>query len=677
MNPLERLFPWAVIVLAGLFLLGAAMPPSDSADKMHVYEAAKLPVQEGGRIKPLDTYARNTLMRLSGRQTFVDENDDTQPAIKWLLDVMTSRVKWSEDVKQAETIRIDDVEIVTRLGLKARPDKLYSLRQVDHKKFAALFQEAAKASDKDANRRTPHEENVLKVAHAAKSYLDLIANFNTGVATERYKVFRIDNEEVLGLLNLVPRSGFRYSVDEFASRVSALVKKAQEAMEVEDDKRTLFEGKVIELARNLQIYQDISLLRAPHVIPSGVASKQWKSIAEARETVKEGEPGAPETAAWDALLPAYAKGDATAFNREVAAYASSPYPEMGKVGFEVFFNDFAPFYQCSLLYVIVFLLSCFAWVAWSGPLNRAAFMLMLLTLVVHGFALISRMYLMDRWFVFVTNLYSSAVFIGLGCVVLGAIVECIWPIGIGNVVGSALGALSLIIAHNLAAGGEDTLEMMRAVLDTNFWLATHVTCVTLGYVATFVAGFVGILFILRGFFTRSMDKETFKVFTQIIYGIVCFATLLSFTGTMLGGIWADQSWGRFWGWDVKENGALIIVIWNALVLHARWGGMVKQRGLAVLSVVGNIVTSWSWFGVNMLGVGLHSYGFMHGAQWWLLGADIAFLTVIGIGLTPLRYWQSFIAMETGPGTTRPAPMSKKAKRDLRRRGRPKPGFVAP
>ena len=87
---------------------------------------------------------------------------------------------------------------------------------------------------------------------------------------------------------------------------------------------------------------------------------------------------------------------------------------------------------------------------------------------------------------------------------------------------------------------------------------------------------------------------------QMIYGVVCFATLLSFVGTVLGGIWADQSWGRFWGWDPKENGALLIVIWNALILHARWGGLVKQRGMAVLAVVGNMVTGWSWFGTNQL-----------------------------------------------------------------------------
>ena len=109
-----------------------------------------------------------------------------------------------------------------------------------------------------------------------------------------------------------------------------------------------------------------------------------------------------------------------------------------------------------------------------------------------------------------------------------------------------------------------------------------------------------------------------KALSKMVYGIVCFATLFSFVGTVLGGIWADQSWGRFWGWDPKENGALLIVLWNAIILHARWGGLARDRGIMNLAVFGNIVTSFSWFGVNMLGIGLHSYGFMDAAFKWLM-----------------------------------------------------------
>src|SRR5947207_3192090 len=142
---------------------------------------------------------------------------------------------------------------------------------------------------------------------------------------------------------------------------------------------------------------------------------------------------------------------------------------------------------------------------------------------------------------------------------------------------------SMVIAQNLAAGG-DTMKMLQAVLDTNFWLATHVVIVTLGYAATFLAGLLGIFYVLKGVMGSSMTRDDSKDIGRMIYGIVCFAILFSFVGTILGGIWADQSWGRFWGWDPKENGAVLIVLWNALVLHARWAGLVRERGLAALAI---------------------------------------------------------------------------------------------
>jgi cytochrome c biogenesis factor len=128
----------------------------------------------------------------------------------------------------------------------------------------------------------------------------------------------------------------------------------------------------------------------------------------------------------------------------------------------------------------------------------------------------------------------------------------------------------------------------------------------------------------------------------MVYGIVCFATFFSFIGTVLGGIWADQSWGRFWGWDPKENGALMIVLWNALILHALRGQLVRDRGLAVLAVAGNIVTMWSWFGVNELGVGLHAYGGSAGAALLILGVAVAIhLAIVAAGCLPLSWWVSF------------------------------------
>jgi hypothetical protein len=123
------------------------------------------------------------------------------------------------------------------------------------------------------------------------------------------------------------------------------------------------------------------------------------------------------------------------------------------------------------------------------------------------------------------------------------------------------------------------------------------------------------------------------------YGSLCFAILFSFVGTVLGGLWGDDSWGRFWGWDPKENGALIIVLYNALVLHARWGALVKSRGLALLAIGGNVVVTWSWFGVNELGVGLHAYGESESSTaMWLLVFAASQLAIIAIGALPQQWF---------------------------------------
>ncbi|HEY2783515.1 MAG TPA: cytochrome c biogenesis protein CcsA, partial [Fimbriiglobus sp.] len=262
-------------------------------------------------------------------------------------------------------------------------------------------------------------------------------------------------------------------------------------------------------------------------------------------------------------------------------------------------------------------------------------------------ALICRMYLMNRWLVFVTNLYSSAIFIGWATAALGVLIELLFGRGLGTAVATVMGASSLVIAYFLGLDG-DTLNMLQAVLDTNFWLATHVTTVTLGYAATYFAGFFGLVYIITGVATPYLTGDVRKSLAQVIYGTICFATFLSFTGTVLGGIWADQSWGRFWGWDPKENGAVLIVLWNVLVLHARWAGLVKARGVAVLTIFGNIITMWSWFGTNQLGKGLHAYGFSKELATWctvVWGVHLAFLVV---GLVPRQMWASTPALGVQP-----------------------------
>ena len=405
-------------------------------------------------------------------------------------------------------------------------------------------------------------------------------------------------------------------------------------LKMQAGRRDVGEEQFMEIQRELKQNQDLKEWLSSRYLPSDSKQKQPAEALPANMAV----------VAWTQILGAYEEGNAAKFNRAVAAYQAEldgrtlREVNLAKVGYEWFFNHFQPFFLASMLYAFVFLVATLSWLGWTNTLNRTAFWMTCFTLALHTFAMVSRIYISGR--PPVTNLYSSAVFIGWGTVVLGLILEWVYRMGIGNVVAAVTGFAGLLIAHYLAGDG-DTFTVLQAVLDTQFWLATHVVTINLGYSTTFLAGMLGVLYVLRGFCTRSLTPDVEKNVSRMIYGTLCFGIFFSFVGTVLGGLWADDSWGRFWGWDPKENGALIILLWNALVLHARWDGMVKDRGMAVLAIAGNITTSWSWFGVNELGVGLHSYGFTEGV---LLSLGVFVLTqiaVIIVGCMPKNLWASF------------------------------------
>ncbi len=597
---------WGVPVVVVLMLAGwigsRARPPRQPATEMQLYEFGKLPVVYQGRVKPLDTLARNSLRIISDKQTFVDDQGIRQPAIRWLLDLIARPAESDNH----PVFRIEHPEVLDALGLQRRKGLRYSFGEL-----------------------APRLLEVRRQASLAR------AMDPASLSVYQKKILALENK--LALRDLLVQSFVVPHVNQ-ANDPSAPV-------------------PAVDMMAVLQQQQELSRRLPPLCVPplvgDEVDGEPWQAYSTAWAMARMQPPGAgninPATTALTTMFQAWSTDDVAGFNRAVASYQSTlagdPPADLNlkKISFEAFFNHFAPFYHSSALYLIAFVLVALSWLGWSKPLGRAAFGLILLTLAVHTFALVARIYISGR--PPVTNLYSSAVFIGWGCVLLGVVLERIYRIGIGSLICSIAGFITLVIAHFLAGDG-DTFAVLQAVLDTQFWLATHVVCITLGYTTTFVAGLLGIIYILRGVLTPSLSPETGRQLSRMIYGSICFAILFSFVGTVLGGLWADDSWGRFWGWDPKENGALIIVLWNALVLHARWGGLVRPRGVAVLAVAGNIAVGWSWFGVNELGVGLHSYGFTEGVLQALGIFIVSQLAIIGLGLLPERCWWSARRQET-------------------------------
>jgi len=460
-------------------------------------------------------------------------------------------------------------------------------------------------------------------------------------------IFRIDHPDLLTLLGLENEKRTRFSFEEIQKSGNEITRQAMLADKVNAKSRDPFQRAVLVLNQRLTLFAQLTQLQLPYLVPPLTTSDDWRSLA----TTLTENPNDPDALSVLKMLKDYRDNKVDSFNEGVLQLTQRINEKRSydarKSRYEVIFNQIQPFYNAMVLYVLAFLLGCFGLLSnqlarkeWSTALFGSMTSIILVAFIIHTLGIASRIYLQGR--PPVTNLYSSAIFIGWISIMLGLFVDRQMKLGIGGIMASAIGFGTLVIAHNLGSSG-DTMGMMQAVLDSNFWLSTHVVTVTMGYSATFFAGFLATAYVLLGVFTPVLDHERGKSLIKMTYGVICFATLLSFVGTVLGGIWADQSWGRFWGWDAKENGAALIVFMNLLILHARWGGMIKDRGLVNLAIFGNIITAWSWFGTNMLGVGLHSYGFTQSAVFWISLYVLSQLLLIGIGLLPTKRWRSKFA----------------------------------
>jgi ABC-type transport system involved in cytochrome c biogenesis permease subunit len=242
-------------------------------------------------------------------------------------------------------------------------------------------------------------------------------------------------------------------------------------------------------------------------------------------------------------------------------------------------------------------------------------------------AIVQRCIIMER--PPVGNLYDTIIFIAATTVLLSLIVEVMtrrrFALGLAPIIGMLL----ILLARRYEMGdAKDTMAPLVAVLDSNYWLTTHVITITLGYAGGLLAAALSCCYLLmRGLGLDGGDRSQRRALTGAVYGMICVTLFLSLVGTVLGGIWANDSWGRFWGWDPKENGALMIVIWTLVILHARLGGYIKEWGIHFCSVFTACVVAFSWWHVNFLGVGLHNYGFTAGksAIWIFYGVMASFL----------------------------------------------------
>jgi len=627
---MKKWFPLVLIVALSAWVLSSLRYPTPKHGLDWV-GFGQLPVLMNGRLQPLDSVAMNSLLQIRTRRTVRTEDGSTLSATEWMLEAMTR----PETADTRKIFRIDNNEVLSLLKLPDN-EKYFSFNQLSNY-VDEIQQQAQRINGIEAPRRTPFERHVMRLYNAMFLYI------------------RLKN-------SLMPEGTTNYTalIDEYKKAIPS----GMEAFHAQEQGKNANQSALNQLSGFVQSFSQLERMAMPLIVPPTDPVKNpngWLNAGAALLEAVRAREVHPVLIIYAKMADASRAGNATEFNQAVGELrqwlADKGFTKpLKKARAEFFFNHFQPFYKATVIYVLAFLLAAVSLFNLSSWLRKSAINATFIALLLHTTGLVFRMALEGR--PPVTNLYSSAVFIGWAAVLIGLALERYFPLAIGVFMASAIGVATQIIAHNLALGG-DTMEMLRAVLDTNFWLATHVITITLGYSATFLAGFFGLLYVLLGVFSRRLTPELAQALHRMVYATTCFAALFSFTGTVLGGIWADQSWGRFWGWDPKENGALIIVLWNAVYLHARWGKLLEERGLMNVAIFGNVVTAWSWFGVNMLGVGLHSYGFMDAAFKALLifvGFQIA---VIALGCLPIRMWKSHPdkqpdALQSTPGAAQAA-----------------------
>ncbi len=668
-------------------------------------EFQRLLIQNGGRVKPANTFSRFTLLQINNgtRVKFQTKDGETHTikADEWLLDSLFR----GDLAKEMPIFNVDDTDVVAELGVKPKIGESvhhkrdrYSYNQllVARAKLAEEGRRVSEkkqkydASDKDQSLAPSREElQILRLGQNISLFEFMLGQFGAVRKGENMVndqilppslaeiAKRLNMSEFLDLMpEMTPDQLFGLLSQEspseeatlfqspfqlfffFASSGSNLVfvppqdRLKDEWMGIGDvmfeamqdkSKRDWAKGVLAEVSglnsaqktmfAELEKLPNSSKKNAMEPIVSPMAKlmgdfvNRQKAEVQARYEAKvaaiDQQIAANSEPLEDARLKdrkRQLKPEAKTTDREVDLYNSG-------------------YFQSSLAYfVMAFLILSTSWLVPGTKFSRICTLIAVVVTVIALYynvaGIVQRSIVRAR--PPITNLYDTIIFITAIVVMLCLALEYFTRRGVGIMIATVTGAAGIFLSLRYEVKeATDTMDPLQAVLDTNFWLATHVTTINIGYAAGLLAMFLGFYYLLKRFLRpiskvinsvrgKSVlednrifqeDKESrdsSKSVSKMIYGVICFCLLFSIVGTILGGVWANYSWGRFWGWDPKENGALMICLWSLVILHAKMGGYIKEIGVAVNAIFLGMIVTFSWWGVNNLGIGLHSYGFTQG-----------------------------------------------------------------
>ncbi|MBH10163.1 MAG: hypothetical protein CMG74_07400 [Candidatus Marinimicrobia bacterium] len=589
------------------------------------FDERHFPIQDAGRIKPLDTFARNQLLAIYGKRSLKHEN---LSAIDWIFNLILEPEKMQELTK---VFNIRSPEVVASLGLEwTNNDHKYVFNDV----FSGLNSQVGLINDirnKPDEIHINFEKQLLEVYFNASRFNEIAYSLSCLTPSV------IINDPFLAeKLNSIP--GKRTSYFQLIKYLPSISTMYRNMMEKNEEEWSETENDLINILLQLQNISSKESAQILKIIPPSKLDKtgEWLSPWE----LMDGESHEPHQDkilfALEKYLAGRYEGDKNAMILAIKEYKKGllSFPnskaDLNLLEKETWMNEANLFYISVAFYLLSFILLGISWMIIPKWLKIASYGSLLFGLFYHSYGIYLRIIIMSR--PPVSTLYETIIFVGFIVVIFSVAIEFLRRDGLGLFIGSVSGTILHYISFGYAADG-DTLEILVAVLNSNFWLATHVTTIVIGYGSSLVAGFIGHLYLIAAI-RRPENTSLLKSINKNLFGVTLIALFFALFGTILGGIWADQSWGRFWGWDPKENGALMIVLWQLMMIHMRLTGLAKPTGFALGMIMNNIVVAFAWFGVNLLNVGLHSYGFTSGVATNLV-IFVIFELIAGFGT---YYW---------------------------------------
>ena len=521
-------------------------------------------IQDSGRRKPLDTFARETLIRITGRSTYTDKTGR-----KWQPnDIVLSAQLETHDWKNEPMVLVSLGKLKEQLGLDKTQRRFSFAQLVGSTELQRIANEAR------ARKRA--EQTLDRIQQEALSVSDRLVLFSNVM----------DGSALLIIPALRNETDAWVQPSEFA-----------------------------------RYYTDAQF--------------------------------APVQTQLQTLANAYAQGDGFNFSRathqlreNLRALSPSIYPQDRQLRLEYFYNHFEGFYRAIWCYGIALVILIAAHLRKRGAtLRNIGVAVALLGLAFQASGILMRCMIAGR--PPVTNMYESIIWVSFAVSLFGMIFFARYRAPVYLLAALPVTLIALLLVHQMPIAMPSSIDPLVPVLRDNFWLTIHVLTITLSYAAFALAMGFGHILLWR-YARNPAAASTDAPMHFWLYRVLQLGVLLLAAGTILGGVWANYSWGRFWGWDPKETWALIALLCYILTLHGRLAGWWTEFGLVVASVVCFLAVLMAWYGVNfVLGKGLHSYGFGIGGETYVATFVIADLLFVAFAIW--RYRRSASAVNSASG----------------------------